>query len=224
MSYLSVLKLHSIALSTSWNEYCKRSTNLPLENLEKYAQNKDRVIRQCLASNPNLPLHLIKKLAIDKNKIVRKNIAENPRTPITILEQLAHDLNLKVRKSVAKNINTPLVILKQLAKDPILKVRRAVANNPNCTEDILTTIFKNLADFKRPSLSRVALFLSDYAESSVLVENCHSISWLERYAIAQNSKTPIDTLKTLVRDSNRIVRATAKENLERLFKNTPHHK
>ena len=26
MSYLSVLKLHSIALSTSWNEYCKRSS------------------------------------------------------------------------------------------------------------------------------------------------------------------------------------------------------
>ena len=29
MSYLSVLKLHSIALSTSWNEYCKRSNRYP---------------------------------------------------------------------------------------------------------------------------------------------------------------------------------------------------
>ena len=34
-------------------------------------------------------------------------------------------------------------------------------------------------------------------------------------AIACNQKTPVDTLKQLAQDGNRIVRATAKESLER---------
>ncbi|MGL5079342.1 MAG: hypothetical protein ACRDBG_26370 [Waterburya sp.] len=59
----------------------------------------------------------------------------------------------------------------------------------------------------------MALFLSDYAENSVLRENCNSISWLERYAIAQNKQTPQETLEILAQDNNRIVRATAKETI-----------
>lgn len=35
-------------------------------------------------------------------------------------------------------------------------------------------------------------------------------------AIASNLKTPQDTLKILAKDSNRIVRATAKESLQKL--------
>jgi len=48
-----------------------------------------------------------------------------------------------------------------------------------------------------------------------LAENSNSISWLERYAIAQNKKTPEETLKQLAQDGNRIVRATAKESLQK---------
>jgi hypothetical protein len=50
--------------------------------------------------------------------------------------------------------------------------------------------------------------------AKALAENCRSLIWLERYAIAQNSNTPIDTLKTLALDANRIVRAAAKANLQ----------
>ena len=59
--------------------------------------------------------------------------------------------------------------------------------------------------------------MSNYAETSVLAENSNSISWLERYAIAQNKKTPQHTLEILAQDGNRIVRATAKETLEKLY-------
>ena len=72
-----------------------------------------------------------------------------------------------------------------------------------------------MLNLKRPSFSRVALFMSDYVESSILAENSNSISWLERYAIACNQKTPQDTLEQLAQDGNRIVRATAKESLEK---------
>ncbi len=93
----------------------------------------------------------------------------------------------------------------------------SVSTNSNCTHEIKETIFKNCAKSKPPCFSRVALFLSDYAESSVLAENSNSISWLERYAIAQNQKTPEEILKHLAQDGNRIVRAAAKESLQKYY-------
>lgn len=106
-------------------------------------------------------------------------------------------------------------MLEKLANDLVHRVRIGVVENPQCTLEIKKTIFKNFAKSETPSFSRVALFLSDYAESSVLAENSNSISWLERYAIAQNPKTPLETLKQLAQDGNRIVRATAKESLQK---------
>ena len=49
---------------------------------------------------------------------------------------------------------------------------------------------------------------------SKLVEKCGWLVWLERYAIAQNQNTSLVLLKLLANDSNRIVRAAAKANLE----------
>ena len=148
---------------------------------------------------------------------MRFSVAGNINTPVNLLEFLSNDSDALVRKSVAKNPNTPLRILKKLANDSDALVRESVSENPKCTHEIKETIFKNFAKLKTPSFSRVALFLSDYAESSVLVENSDSISWRERYAIAQNKKTPKDTLKQLAQDGNRIVRATAKESLEKYY-------
>ena len=115
----------------------------------------------------------------------------------------------------SRNPNTSLETLKLLANDADYSVRDSVSENPQCTHEIKETIFRNFAKSEIPSFSRVALFMGDYAESSVLAENSNSISWLERYAIACNSKTSKDTLKQLAQDGNRIVRATAKESLEK---------
>ena len=106
-------------------------------------------------------------------------------------------------------------MLEKLANDLVHRVRIGVVENPQCTHQLKETIFKNFAKLKTPSFCRVALFLSDYAESSILAENSNSIWWLERYAIAQNPKTPENNLKQLAQDGNRIVRATAKESLQK---------
>ena len=58
--------------------------------------------------------------------------------------------------------------------------------------------------------------MSDYAKVEDLATYSKSKLWLERYAIAQNNKTPKETLEFLARDCNRIVRATAKESLEKI--------
>lgn len=185
--------------------------------MKQLARDEDISIRYGVADNPKAPLEILKSFATDDSERIRFFVARNPNTPSKILEQLANDLDNSVRETIAKNPNTPIEILELLANDSDNSVRESVSENPNCTRQIKETIFKNFAKLETPSFSRVALFLSDYAESSVLAENSNSISWLERYAIAQNPKTPQSTLKILAQDGNRIVRATAKESLQKLY-------
>ena len=61
---------------------------------------------------------------------------------------------------------------------------------------------------------RLIVLLHPKTPTSVLKEKSHSTVWLERYAVAQNPSTPIDTLNTLANDGNRVVRAAAKANLK----------
>lgn len=152
-----------------------------------------------------------------QNKKIRTEIAQNPHTPHSLLKKLAiHESNLiKQNEAIISGIS----ILIEEAELPInndLLVLYKILQNSQCTLGIKETIFINVTKSQTPSFSRLALFLSDYAENSVLAENSNSISWLERYAIAQNPKTPKYTLKQLAQDGNRIVRATAKESLQKL--------
>jgi|GEM_PF-2430935 len=200
--------------------------NTPREVLESFisiskdpwGRSYDDGVRESVADNPNAPSEILEFLAKEQNIRIRFRVARNSNTPIDLLESLANDSNHEVREAVAKNSNTSLEILEKLANDCNLIVRESVAENPNCTLEIKKTIFKNFAKSETPSFSRVALFLSDYAASFVLTENSNSISWLERYAIAQNQNTLRDTLEVLAQDSNQIVRATAKESLAKLSK------
>lgn len=47
----------------------------------------------------------------------------------------------------------------------------------------------------------------------ILTQGANSISWLERYAVAENQATSLELLETLVSDGNWIVRAAANQNL-----------
>lgn len=187
--------------------------NTSAETLEWLADNSEEPIRECIQQKSDRLMLL--QIYGDRNGIIY-NIAKNPSTPIKLLKYLAENADYGMRKYMAENPNTPIKILELLANDSDNSVRESVSENPRCTRQIKETIFKNFAKLETPSFSRVALFLSDYAESFVLAKNSNSISWLERYAIASNPKTPQSTLKILAQDGNRIVRATAKESLQKL--------
>lgn len=183
--------------------------------LETLATDKNDWVRETVAGNKNTPIHILKQLAKDEDAMVRAGVAERENLPHYLFEQLASDERSRVRYEVAKNPNTPTEILEILARDKDNSVYYEAVKNPQCTPEIRKTIFKNLAQSETPSFLRFVLFLSDYAESFVLAENSNSISWLERYAIACNPKTPENILKQLAQDGNRIVRATAKESLQK---------
>ncbi len=175
--------------------------------------NPDPSVRENVAGNSNAKSDILQSLANDSVDSVRRYVAKNSSTSSDILKKMVNDSDVLIRFYVAKNHNTPIEILEKLANDHDDLVRASVSANPKCTQEIKETIFRNFAKLEYPSFSRLTFFLSDYAESSVLVENSNSVSWLERYAIAKNAETPEDTLKKLAEDSNRIVRATAKESL-----------
>ena len=91
----------------------------------------------------------------------------------------------------------------------------------NCTLKIKEKIFSSLCELSEVSFIAIIFFMSDYAKTEDLAANYNSTDWLERYAIAQNKKTPLETIQLLAKDGNRIVRATAKENLANI--NYCHH-
>lgn len=187
----------------------------PVKILKFISTSPNPSVRENVARNSNTTSDTLKFIASDSVDRVRQYAAENYNTSSDTLKFLANNSDIWTRSYVAKNPNTPIETLKKLANDSNSLVRESVSANPQCTRPIKETIFKNFAKSEIPSFSRVALFLSDYAESSVLAENSNSISWLERYAIAQNTKTPENTLEQLAQDGNRIVRATAKESLQK---------
>lgn len=212
---LNILEQLVLDSYSSVRKTLAKNPNLPLSILEQLAIDSNPMVRVSLAENPNLPVKIIEQLATNSFIYVRKTLAKQPNLPVKIIEQFAIDSDSDVRKNLASNHRTSINILKMLATDKDNSVCHSVVENSKCSFEIKETIFKNFAQSEKPSYCRLILFLSEYVESFILAEHSNSISWLERYAIAQNPKTPKDNLKQLAQDGNRIVRATAKESLQK---------
>jgi hypothetical protein len=202
-------------------DYCVRklvaeNPNAPVKLLEQLAQDRDRDVCDCVAANPSTPIELLEEMACDDNKFLRGHVAKNPNTPLWLLELLAQDEQGYVRQRVAANPNTPVELIEQLAQDKDCHVRAAVAQNPNIPIHLFieAAISKDYQRDYSPCLSRFLVLLHPQTSGKALAENCYSNAWIERYAIAQHTNTPLNTLHTLARDANRIVRATAKANLQ----------
>ena len=112
--------------------------------LAQLANDEDRVVRRCVASNLNTPASVLAHLAnVDKWDVV-SIVVENPNTPVDILEQVANDKNLNnnldVTLGLAQNPNTPADILAQLATIRNPNVRKCVVQNPNTPADVLAQL------------------------------------------------------------------------------------
>ena len=184
--------------------------------LQLLAHNEDSSARRFVAQLPDAPLNLLVELAQDKEENVRLGVAMNQNVPVSLLEQLAKDHKDEIRRCAAKHPNTPLSILEQLFDDPKSSVRRvAVARYLEFHPEGLPLVLDRYAKNALPFFTRLLIFLHPKTPANTLAENCRSKAWLERYAIAQNSNTSINTLTALAVDINRIVRAAARANLQR---------
>ena len=199
--------------------------NTSLDLLNELIKDNNIEVRCAAALNGNFDRNIAVKVlnkAIEElrqvdsslNKDIRQSIAFDKNVPSIILENLIDDKDVVIRKVVAANPNTPVNILKQLAEtEEKEEVIRAILKHPKCSINVKRIIFDRLSLYRKPSLARLTVLLNNYADSKLLARNVNSIYWLERYAIAQNAQTPTRTLKKLVEDANRIVRAAAIDNL-----------
>ena len=125
-------------------------------------------------------------------------MAQHPNTPPDAYLYLSLDKDKRVRDSAIGSLSglqpEQQSRLKELATPLLLQ---------ECTKG------------SQPSLPRLISMLHPECPVPTLAKHFRSSDWRERCAIAQNSSTPPNTLAILTREGNRVVRAAAKENLER---------
>jgi hypothetical protein len=218
---------------------CNPST--PKHLLEKFASSKREQTRELLASNPQLPESAIQQLVEDKNYYVRKAIAANERAPFELTLKFWRDSKFyKIPSGAAANAlgkgffkfmssdsQNVFNCFASLPKHSPKQCSDFFADFTKATKKIVSRYLKEKPEglpilleliIDKPrgrELARTIAFWHPQMPAKVLAEHGRSLLWLERCAIAQNPNTPIETLQLLAADGNRIVRAAAKDNLER---------
>lgn len=219
-----------------------QNPNTPVSLLERLAKHNQAGVRESVAKNYNLTASLIKQLAEDEDFKVICNLALNPNTPASILEKFARARQgFWVNVSIASNPNITASIQELLVKSKDPSVLKNLASNPSTTLSILEQLVSDVDSGVRqvaiapylarkpeglplvmehynkddkPSFKRLMVMLHPEIPAQFLAQNVRWSVWLERYAITQHANTPLNTLEVLARDSNRIVRAAAKANLQ----------
>ena len=217
----------------------------PKHLLEKFASSKRERSRELLASNPQLPESAIHLLVEDKNYYVRKAIAANEQAPFELALKLwrdskfyklpsgaaANDLEkgfFKFMSSDSQNVFNSFPSFARGRHSPrqysdffadfTKATKKIVSRYLKEKPEGLSVLLELIIDKARGrELARTIALWHPQMPAKVLVENARSLYWLERCAIAQNPNTPIETLQLLAADGNRIVRAAAKENLNRML-------
>lgn len=202
----------------SVREAVAATINAPVSVLELLARDEQVEVRIKVATNPNTPITVLQLLAGDENSSVRTAAASNSNLPATILTQLANDQKVEVRRAVAQNPNTPAPIretLRDLIIQPTTRqtspTLRGLNRLYNPSTDDLVSILAEYASSENAFVRFVTL-LHPLTPHEVLTQGAQSASWLERYAVADNSGTPSVLRQQLAEDSNRIVRAAARVN------------
>lgn len=192
-------------------------TNAPITILETLAQDSATDVRTEVAGNNHTTNQILEQLSQDEEAAVRTKVAANSNTPNNVLEKLAQDESVEVRRAVAQNPN-----ISESIRDSLRDLLPAAKTNTQSTSPTL----RGLSRIYNPNTDDLATVLSEYVESDVafvrfvsllhplipveILENgANSISWIERYAVANNPATPTEIKQQLTQDSNQIVRAVA---------------
>ena len=197
---------------------------------------------QILAAHPNINLNSLRKLLEHKDEAVRKTVLFNYKIPQYITKvwdmSFLNTLNQNELKILASSFYATDELLKELVNHKDITISRTAASNPAASDEILeewetSPYYKEgilsqiMAEEQKlldrwesfiSSANRLVVLLNPEAPIEVLAKISRSTSWLERYAITQNHKTPYPIIQRLAEDSNLIVCAAAKASLKKYEK------
>jgi hypothetical protein len=197
------------------------SANVPTQVLEFLSTDEQAQVRLKVATNSRTPASALVALTLDEDLTIRAAVATNPNLPSVQLEQLAQDEKVEVRRAVAQNPHTPAAVRASL-QDLVIQ---ATARQPQTSPTL-----HGLSRIYNPQTDDLATVLSEYVESDVpfvrfvtllhpltfvevLQQGAQSVSWIERYAVADNPATPTEIKQQLAQDGNQFVRAVATTSL-----------
>ena len=211
---------------------CRRvaaQPNLPQAILEKLLASANDSVLTTLACNQTLSSEFLARLADLAIPNVCSAIIKHPNMTPQLWFKLVQHPDVSVRQAIAAS-SAPVNILEILARDLDKDVRAKLELIlPPQTKQTSPTL-RGLPRLYNPQTDDLATVLSEYARSpnafvrlvtllhpftpdKILQQGAKSVSWLERYAVAENPATPIELRQQLAEDSNRIVRVVAKANL-----------
>ncbi len=200
-------------------------SNLSPDTLGKMAQEYDWRVRKLVARNPRMPLEFLEKLANDPYDSVCQSVAANPSTPFSILKKLSSYGISWAGRGIGSDPNVPTnalvkeqpVFKEQVAmvsqklpdsRDMAERSKPAITANPNTSKSLTLNVYAQ----SNCAFSRLSVLMCCQISSPILGRLALSKLWWERYAIAQNPNTPSKLIQTLSQDHNCLVRAAAKAN------------
>ena len=101
-------KLHEVSIFGNEDDRCDIACcgGVHPYTLHLLSNDKDELIRRCVAGNPKTSPKTLKKLSEDKDKDVREYVAHNPNTPSKILKKLSEDNDENVSSAAKETMLT----------------------------------------------------------------------------------------------------------------------
>ncbi|WP_460192560.1 variant leucine-rich repeat-containing protein [Thermosynechococcus sp. FA-CM-4201] len=203
------------SLSSRIQETIGARTDIPVELLCQWAQDKDRCcsgLRKGIAKNPNCPIFLLEELIHDPIDSVRCAAAENPNLPIQSMVEIMRDYGsegteqvmFNVRAWLASNPNLPRELLMQLLNDSSHSVHVALANRPDLPEEAIETLSRHESIEVIAALSQkdicadlIRLASNPQTDGDRLIELSHHWNLKVLLALVKNPMTPPIALKQI---------------------------
>jgi hypothetical protein len=204
-----------------------KNNNAPVSVFRQSLQQEGIRTLVLIARNPNTPKELLEELALNyqspkalHTQKIRKEALKNPN--FTTVDVYKIKLKLEAREKTAKaykliekrnnNRNTSPQKTFSTPNTQQSPTLQSFPRNYNPETDDLSTLLTEYAQSNNAFVRFITL-LHPLTPQQTLTQAANSASWLERYAVAQNESTPLETRSILARDGNRIVRAAANHNL-----------
>ncbi len=211
-----------VRLGASASPYVRRrvAANLstPLDLVELLALDEHFAVRKGAATNPGLKRGTLAQLAKDSDEGVRRAVGGNPNCPRRIFEKLSQDRSSFVKKAIYENPETPDEVLSTMAEreDNVFTLHREIVEKvPQTIEQFHEYLRREKSDFTETMVLYIAEDKSvplHWVLGSLL--DVDSLPLLPmgvdpRYFAAQDTRTPENELRKLVRSSRAPIRREA---------------
>ena len=203
----------------------------PLEVLADLSKDEDAYVRGKVIENPATPTEvrsqLLNELATSESSDDRIEAAKNPSTPPETLAELAKSMEIEVRNAVAVNPSTPMEALIAISEDQSLHpISRLVAVSnqrfPENRTDIKSNALKSIklcllepeslddpTDDEYRTAFKALNLMPDESDKKAIAKAVKSNDWLVRFAATYVPGIQPSLLKSLLEDSEDVVKQRA---------------